>query len=253
MPFIERNATFNEMISESGYTKSALAKWFVESLGISAPKYFKNKEQESLKKEFAELKKRGFSDKELADYYKHSLNWVNNKSIEFGLKISRKELNNKLSKNVQRKVQAGMTVDAIAESMNCSYTKTHLYIKKNITDDIIKYRHENNILLEHKDKAKQNYLRYRLAKYFAQGKNVAETAKLWGIPKSRVSELKKLFGLKTKKDIAIEFMEKYLPDMIKADWSITKMANLIELSKATIRRRIKKLIGFDYHEIKNII
>ena len=64
---------------------------------------------------------------------------------------------------------------------------------------------------------------------------------------------KKIFGLKTKLDEAHEFMDKYMPDMIKAGWGIRKMANLIGLSETTVSRNYIKLTGFTYKELHKII
>ena len=252
LTILHRGGDFNELAS-TGLSFPTLLKWFRENMGISAAEYFKQKKLITLKKEFLELHQQGFSIKEIAQHFKRSYKWAYNKFAEYGILSSREELREKMNKNMLNSIRNGDTFETIAKEMNCSPNTASKWVQNNLKDRITKYRHDNDIILFGKNKEKLLTIKNTMEKYFSEGKNLSEVGKLMEIPISQVYKYKKIFNLKTKTDLAHDFMEKYLPDMIKADWSIKKIADVTGLSDTTIGREYKKLTGFSYRELHNII
>ena len=243
MPLV--NEGFDKMVQKSGYTRHAVSNWFLKTFKMTPAEYYKQKENNLLKQEFVALHNLGFSTSDIAQRYNRSLKWAYYKELEFGLREKRKAID---TKTVFEKVYAGQNIRDIARDLGCSHSTVEKCLKENTPEGIVKYRHDNNIsLLPNMETAKQ------VEQCFAEGKNIKETSEHLNIAKSTVIDYKKLFNLKTKLDLARDFMDKYLPDMIKANWHVSKMSKLIGLSKATILRAIKKLTGFHYKDIKNII
>ncbi len=243
MPLVDEGV--ERMVKKTGYTRHAISNWFIKTFGITPAEYYKQKANDVLKQEFIALHNLGFSTSDIAQRYNRSLKWVYEKELKLGLREKQKAID---TKTVFEKIYAGQNIRDIARDMGCSHSTVEKCLKENTPEGIVKYRHDNNIsLLPNMETAKQ------VERCFADGKNIKETSEHLNIAKSTVIDYKKLFNLKTKLDHARDFMDKYLPDMIKANWSITKMSKLIGLSKSTIIRAIKKLTGFHYRDIKNII
>lgn len=253
MPILERGCDFNTLVNESGHSIPTLLEWFKEKMGITAAEYFKQKKLAALKEEFIELTKKGFSTRDIAKHYNRSYNWAYYNSLNFGIIQSRAERDANMNKSMYERIHNGDSVKKISEDLNCSYKKACDWVKKNLEDGIVRYRHDNNIVLNHKDNKKNTELKNTLAQIFAEGKSISEAGNILNMSSRMVYRYKKIFKLKTKLDAAHEFMDKYMPDMIKAGWGITKMANLIELSDSTISRKYRKLTGFTYKELHNII
>lgn len=242
MPLVDEG--FDAMVEKSGYTRSAVYNWFKKAFDMTPAEYYKQKKNNILKREFVILKDLGYTNQEIADYYNCSTKWVYDKFIKFGLQEKRKKID-KMA--VLEKIKAGQNIDSIAKEMGFSHSTVENCIHENF-GSIVEYRHNNNIALQPNIEVAK-----KVEQCFAEGKGIKETSEHLNMSKSTVIDYKKLFNLKTKLDHARDFMDKYLPDMIKASWPVSKMSNLIGLSKVTIMRAIKKLTGFSYKDLKNII
>ena len=151
MPVLERGGDFNDLVIESGYSISTILEWFKEKMKMTAAEYFKQQKTEALKKEFIELKKKGYTTKDIAKHYNRSYNWAYYNSLNFGIITNRAERNANMSKSMYERIHNGDSVKTISEDLNCSYNKASHWVKNNLAEGIVKYRHDNNIVLNHKN------------------------------------------------------------------------------------------------------
>lgn len=253
IPILKRGGNFNDLVNQTGYSIRTILKWFKEKKGMSAAEYFNQQKQTALKKELIGLRKQGYTIKDIAKHFNHSYSWAHYNLLKFGIIYDRAERNAKMNEAMYERINNGDTVKTISEDLNCSYQKVSAWVQNNLENGIVKYRHDNDITLNHTHNNKNTIIKNQLTKIFAEGKSISDASILLNMPIRMIYRYKKIFGLKTKLDEAHEFMDKYMPDMIKAGWGIKKMANLIGLSETTVSRNYIKLTGFTYKELHKII
>ena len=243
----------NCMSSKTGYTVSAIENWFVRTFGMSVSKYRKNKHSEMLKNELENFYKQGVPMCEVAKHYGYSVSWVNNKYVQFGFKHQSVRLDSTEKEELSRLVQAGFPIAYIAEKLQCSKTTVQKWVDINIKGGLVKFRHENGIILKHKNDNKDLELVRSIQKLFDEDKNIKEIAQILGISSQKVLRLKQKYNIKSKIDLAYDKIEELFPKMAEKELTIKQISNEVGLSVRTIRRWIQMKFGKSYTELKKEI
>ncbi len=247
----DENVTIEQMVKLSNYKPHRIHDWFLKSKGISAAKFFKLRKQEKLKQQMSDLYEKNHKARELAEFYDYSVAWVNKKLQNFKIRETHEELNERLGKRVPLLLKEGRSVEYIAADLNCSPFIVSSWISKNIKESVVEYRRKNNIRLKKDFTEIELELKQKLENVFAQGKGVNESAKILGITRNKVIYWKERFGLKTKKEEALEKMKEVVPLLIPLGVSLKRIAKEIgEISAATVRRFIKDEYGKKYIDIR---
>lgn len=247
----DENVTVEQMAKMTNYTHHRIYHWFLKSKGMSAAAFFKLRKMEKLKNELIDFYNKNTPEREIAKFYNYSVSWVNNKLLQFKIKESRGELNERLAQRVPILLKEGRSLDYIASDLNCSAYIISNWINENIKQPVFEYRRKNNIKLKKDFTTEELELKQKLETVFAEGKGIKEAAKIIGITKYKVIYWKEKFNLKTKKEEAIERMEELVPLFVPLRMSLKKMAHEIgELSTATIRRFIHSKYGKKYIDIR---
>ena len=247
----DENVTVEQMAKITHYTNHRIHHWFLKSKGMSAAAFFKLKKMEKLKNELIDFYNKNIPESEIAKFYNYSVRWVNDKLLKFKIKESREELNERLAQKVPNLLKEGRSVEYIASEVNCSSYIVSNWINENIRQPVIEFRRKNNIKLKKDFTNEELELKQKLETVFAEGKGIKEAAKIIGITRYKVIYWKERFNLKTKKEEAVERMEKLVPLFVPLRMSLQSMAKEIgELSTATIRRFINSKYGKNYIDIR---
>ncbi len=247
----DENASVEQMVKLSHYKPHRIYHWFLKSKGISAAKFFKLRKQEKLKQQMTDLYDKDPKTRNIAEFYDSSVGWVNKKLQKFNIRESREELKERLSKTVPPMLKEGRSVEYIAADQNCSPFIINSWISKNIKESVREYRRKNNIKLKRDFTNEELELKQQLENVFAAGNGIKEASKIIGISKFKVIYWKERFGLKTKKEEAIERMKHLVPLLVPLGISLKRMAKEIgEISAATVRRFIKDEYGKTYIDIR---
>ena len=247
----KEDANLDMMVRESNYTHHAVLKWFLDSVGMSAAKFFKLRKTEKLKNEILDLYNNSTSEHEIAKVYNCSIKWVKKQLSKFKIKESRKDLNNRLDERVPILLKEGYPISYIAEDVRCSLNTVRKWIAKNKKEGIVEYRKQNNIKIKRNFNEEEVELKQKLENIFAQGLGVTEAAKITGLSVCKIVYWKSKFNIKTRKDETAEKMREVVSEFIKNKMSIKEMAQKIgSISTATIRRFIKQEYGKNYIDIR---
>ena len=252
LPILEKeNSNLDMMVKESDYTYHAILKWFENSLGMTAAKFFKLREEENLKGVLADFYNKGTPIPEIAKIFNRSTGWVQKKLFKFKIRVPRAELSKIQAKRANELLEEGRPIKYIANDVKCSINTVRQWFFNNGTESIVDYRHKNNIKIK-RDLSDETFeLKQKLEKIFASGKGVSEAAELTGLSKTQVCYWKTKFNLKTKKEEAVERMKILVPTLIPFKISLKEMAKRIgEISTATVRRFIKDEYGKNYIDIR---
>ena len=248
---LKSDITLKEMKNASGLTYNAINDWFIETKGITSRQFFKNKRDEVLKQELAEFHAKKTPLPKIAAFYGRSVRWVHDYMLNFGIIKPKHVIDKELDNSMMSIIHNGGTIRTAASQNNCSNSRVIKWLKNNLPEGIVEYRHKNNIRLHHEQDEKLIKIKKLLEQLFSEGKTITEAAKILELTTENICRLRDLFGLKTKKELAIERMKEMVPDFIKAKMRIPEMAKQIgEISTATIRRYIKSLTGKNYIEIR---
>ena len=188
---------------------------------------------------------------EIAQKYGFSVSWVHKKAVQFGLKITRSEKKAVLDKKIPEMLRMGLTIDTIAQKNNCSSNTIKKWLDENLEYGIVKFRHDNDIILQHKDSTLDLMLSDLMQKCLDAGYSLKKIAQLFNLSKPQALRIKQKYGLKSQKDYSYELLDKFLPDMIKHKDRLKTMSRLTGLSRATIARYIRSLNdGKNYIDIR---
>ena len=246
----DKNANMKTLVENSGFTHNAILSWFKQSFGMSANKYFKQKELNSTKSQILDLYKKGMSPKEIAERFGNSVRWIYDQFHSMGIKASRMSLNARLNAKLPEMLKEGYTISTIAKRLECSVYKVRQWLKDNVSENIIEFRHNQNINLKHESPKTSYENKQFVEKCFAAGKSLKEVSDLLGVSATTVIRIKDKYSLMSEKDRGYELMDMFLDDMVKARDSIKVMSRLFGLSEATIARRIREVYGKNYLDIK---
>ena len=248
---LDEDVTIEQMATLSHYKPHRIHNWFLKSKGISAAKFFKLRKQEKLKQQMADLYEKNPKTRKLAEFYDYSVGWVNKKLQNFNIRESREELNERLSKTVPPMLKEGRSVEYIAADQNCSPFVISSWINKNIKESVREYRRNNNIRLKKDFTEEELELKQKMENAFAEGDGIKDAAKHLGITRNKAIYWKERFGLKTKKEEALEKMKEIVPVLVPLGISLKRIAKEIgEISAATVRRFIKDQYGKTYIDIR---
>ena len=247
----DENVTVEQMAKISNYKPHRILDWFLKSKGMSAAKFFKLRKLAKLKEQMSDLYDKNPKTSEIAEFYNCSLSWVNKKLQNLNIRESRQELYERLSKRVPVLLKEGRSVEYIAADQNCSVYIINNWINSNIKESVVEYRHKNNIRLKKDFTEEELELKQKMEKIFAGGDGIKDAAKILGISTNRALYWKERFGLKTKKEEAIERMKELVPVLVPLGISLKRMVKEIgEISTATVRRFIKDEYGKNYIDIR---
>ena len=238
------------MFTRSGYTKSAVCKWFYKTFGISIAKYIKLLKKNELKREMEDFYERNIPVQDVAEHYGRSINWVYSRYDEFGLKMKNDYMDKKEQEKAIELVKAGYVVKHIADIIKRSPKIIQRLINEHFKEGLVKFRHDNRIPIKHRKNNDELEKVEKIKKFFAEGKSIKETAKLVGESAQRIFYLKEKYNIKTQSDIAHERMETLLPKFVEMKMRLKAMAKEIGLSVQTVRRRIIELYGKNYIDIR---
>ena len=255
LPLLDKeDVSLDIMVKKSGYTIHAVMKWFLESVGMSAAKFFRLRKQERLRSEFNNFYNKNTPELEIAKSYNYSVGWVKKQFFKLKIKEPQKDLQLRLMRRVPPLLNAGCSLKDIAEDVECSSNTLRRWIRKTDKlkeESIVEYRHNNNIKLKKEYSEEELELKQSLAILFAEGKGLKEAAKVLNISQNKALYWKNKFNLKTKKDEAIERMKTLVPEFMLLKMSLNAMAREIgDISAATVRRFIKDEYGKNYIEFR---
>ena len=239
----------DNLSKNSGYTKTAIEKWFIKTFGLSVSKYLRSLQKEALKREMEVLFNSGVPIEEVAKKYGNSTTWVDKRYVEFGFKKHRVHINKSELEQILEFVSAGYVIEFIAKKFNHSNTTIQKIVNIHYKDGLVKYRHDNNIPIIHNQCSSLSEDAEIVKKCFEAGKSVKDTAKILGKTRQSVLYIKEKYNLKTNSDIAYERLEEFLPRIKEFKLKLHDVAKDIGLSAQTIRRRIKERFGKTYTEI----
>lgn len=250
-PLLKRSdMNIKKMAEESKFTNHAICKWFQETFGVTPAAYFKNKEQETLKNELFAFYNNKIPVDDIAKHYGLTRRWVYDQFTKFKIKTSREELNAMLDNEVLNLIHQGYPMDSIAKKINCSETTLQKWLNKNIPQGVVKYRHDNNIELNHGTRNTKDFIVSMIEESFNAGNSIKETADLYNLKKDKVLRIKQKHKLKTNLEHAQALLDNFLPDFIKDNESLKVMSRIVGLSKATIARKIRAIYGKNYIDIR---
>ena len=245
----EKNLDIETLVKKSGFSHLAILNWFKNSVGQSAAKYFKDKKLNILKKQIEDLHNQGLNYNEVAKLYGYSSKWAYNKYIDFGLKLRREDINERINQELPKMIKEGYTTRNIAKKLNCSVTIIYNWMHENLKVGISEYRQINNIKIKHELNNIEKKEAELLKKYFSEGKNAKEVSELMNMSPSKISILKHKYNIKSMKEEAHDRLSELVPALMNDKISLKEMSKIIGTSITTISRWIKTVHGKSYSDI----
>ena len=247
----DETITVEKMVEMTHYTQNRIHNWFLKSKGMSAAKFFRMRELEKLKQQMSDLYDKNTKTREIAELYEASVGWVNRNLLKFNIKESRQELNERLKRRVPLLLKEGRPVEYIASDVDCSVYIVNNWISRNIKESVLEYRRKNNIRLKKDLTEEELELKQRMENAFAAGDGIKDAAKNLGMTRNKIIYWKERFGLKTKKEEALEKMKEIVPLLVPLGISLKRIAKEIgDISAATVRRFIIDEYGKKYIDIR---
>ena len=252
-PLLEDSNTLHELVENSGYSYNAVKKWIKDTIGISAAKYFKPKQNDILKKELAELQKEGKSYSEIAGLKQKSTKWVFNKFVELGLLETKKNIQQSMNVLIPKLLQEGKTITAIKDELGVTYRMVSWWLKKNLPEGIVRFRHQNNIAINKTIHNKYDNYVDDIQRLIKEGKNVEEIAELTGQTKRTIYYLSEKFNFDLPQKLTRKRITTKIPQMIKEGKNLKNIACEHNIAEKTVKNWIEKCYNMSYKELKNTI
>lgn len=241
------------MSKETGLSSYTVKNWFKESLGMSARKYFKMKKEEKIKQKLKEFYDKDAPMREAAEFFGRSQAWVHSQCLKFGFKIQKVIFEKDVERDLWKLLKAGFPIQEICKRTNLSRNDVLKWLNINIKGGLVKYRHDNNIVLKHSSYKKEYEQVEFIKKCFDEGKSIKETAKLLDVTSQKILILKEKYGIKSNLDKARERFEELAPKLIAEKKTLDFIVKEVGVSLETVRRMIIEKYGKSYREIKKSI
>lgn len=222
-------------------------RWFKETFDKTMGRFFTERTDEELKNGILEYRSSGISNREIANQYK-----INEGLSEYRLRKvgCYKPVKIMLDEKLPSLLEAGYTAKTCSEQLNVGIGAIKNWIRENKKEGIVKFRHNNNIIIKHNYDTEGADFKTEFTDFFEKGGTISEAEKKFNLSPSMIYLWLKRLNIKTKRQKIRESLEKQIWEFIEYKMSLPEMSQKIGLSKSAIAKYIKNLTGKNYIELK---
>ena len=265
VPMVQSGASVSEMVRKFSFSVHSVRKWIYETYQASIKEIKKDIKRETKIVNHQKTQKEIFEE-QFNDYLRQGLSpqEIQNKlhisptSFKYYMRkfhpfyVSPKEIAEEdRLKKIMELAEDGLSSQQIGAALGLSKNYVYKWVQRKFNMSLPQLRKQLNVKQKrtYKNENAREELKNKMSKYFAEGLGIVEVARMLGLSKIMTIYYKKIFNLKTKKQIAQESLSKIVPVLIKQGYTPRKIAEKVGLSASTITRWLKKNYGKNFSEL----